>query len=357
MANFKAATETPDAVEHHGAKLRAAYAGPALEYAAATRAAGLFDHAYRSMISARGGDRARFIHSMTTNDVQGLAPGHGLYAVLLDVRGHILADLDIYCEEDQLLMAMDLDLVEKALAALGKYNIGGRTALNRLPLSALAVAGPKSSDVLREALGVTPPAPGQFARMTEQGACVIYDYSTGLEGYEIWAAPQELDPMRAALVEKGKPCGLLPCGAQTLEILRIEAGIPKYGSELAEDTLPLEAGIEAGARPAISFNKGCYIGQEIVERTRSRGRVNWKLMGLIVESLAAPPPEEKLMKDGTHVGEITSACVSIGLGKTIALAYLRREAAEPGTRLALASGSGAVVASLPFIVWPERCIP
>lgn len=348
MAGLEAASEAPHEIEYHGAKLRASYAGVALEYAAARDAAGLFDHAYRAMISARGSDRARFIHSMTTNDVKSLAPGHGLYSVLLDVRGHILADLDVYCEEDQLLIATDCDLVEKIFAALGKYNIGNRTVLNRLPLSSLAVVGPKSGALLREALGVTPPAQGQFTRMAEQDVRVIYDYSAGLEGYEVWAAPQELDALRAVLIEKGKPAGLAPCGAQTLEMLRIEAGIPKYGSELAEDTLPLEAGIHAGARPAVSFNKGCYIGQEIVERARSRGRVNWKLMGLIVESPSAPP-EEKVMKDGAQVGEITSSCVSIGLGKTIALAYLRREAADPGTRLVLASGAGAAVTSLPFI--------
>jgi folate-binding protein YgfZ len=126
--------------------------------------------------------------------------------------------------------------------------------------------------------------------------------------------------------------------------LRIEAGIPRYGSELSEDTLLLEAGL----LNAVSFTKGCYVGQEIVERTRTRGHVNWKLVGLIVRAPEAPAPGEKLTSAGQEIGEVTSACVSPTLGQTIALAYVRREIAEPGTQLALASGPAAEVTTLPF---------
>ena len=99
---------------------------------------------------------------------------------------------------------------------------------------------------------------------------------------------------------------------------------------------------------ALSFNKGCYVGQEIVERARSRGHVNWMLMGLVVESETPPPACEKLTRDGRDIGEITSSCVSPTLGKTIALAYLRREISEPGTKLNFSSGTGAEVVGLPF---------
>jgi glycine cleavage system aminomethyltransferase T len=99
---------------------------------------------------------------------------------------------------------------------------------------------------------------------------------------------------------------------------------------------------------ALSFNKGCYVGQEIVERARSRGHVNWKLMGLVVESEVPPPAGEKLVREGREIGEVTSSCVSPTLGKTIALAYLRREVSEPGTKLALPSGAVAEVVVLPF---------
>jgi folate-binding protein YgfZ len=137
---------------------------------------------------------------------------------------------------------------------------------------------------------------------------------------------------------------MLPGGTRALETLRIEVGIPRYGQELGEDTIPNEAGLWN----ALSFNKGCYVGQEIVERARSRGHVNWKLMGLVVESEVAPPAGEKLTRDGREIGEVTSSCVSPTLGKTIALAYLRREVSEPGTKLEFPSGTVAEVVALPF---------
>jgi folate-binding protein YgfZ len=148
----------------------------------------------------------------------------------------------------------------------------------------------------------------------------------------------------------GAACGqaptydMLPCGSEALETLRMEAGIPRYGPDLGEDTLLLEANL----LNAVSFTKGCYIGQENVERTRSRGHVNWMLVGLIVAGPLAPPPETKIISEGKEIGEITSSCNSPALGKTLALAYVRREAAEAGTRLVLASGVPAEVTSLPF---------
>ena len=148
----------------------------------------------------------------------------------------------------------------------------------------------------------------------------------------------------------GAACGqaptydMLPCGTEALESLRIEAGIPRYGAELAEDTLLLEAGL----LNAVSFTKGCYLGQEIVERARSRGHVNWRLVGLTVDSAQPPAPGEKLTAAEKQIGEITSACVLPSPGKTIALAYVRREVAETGTQLALASGAAAEVTALPF---------
>lgn len=342
-------TSSPE-IEYHGARLLAQYSDHAAEHLAARRAAGLFDRSFRAMISARGSDRTRFLHSMTTHDVKGLAPGRGLYAVMLDVKGHILADLEIYCENDQFLIVTDADLVEKVLAGLGKYNIGGRVPLERLPLAAVSVAGPKSAEVLHEFFPAPLPGAWEFGNTTFEGRPLrlIHDDSTGERGYELWAAPEDVTAVRGALLEKGRAHGLIACGARAAETLRIEAGLPKYGSELAEDTLPLEAGLEAGPRVALSFNKGCYIGQEIVERARSRGRVNWKLMGLFVETPEAPATGEKIIKDGNPVGEITSACASPSLSKTIAMAYLRREVAEPGNRLSLASGVKAEVTSLPF---------
>ncbi|MGH9353432.1 MAG: hypothetical protein ACRD2G_14930, partial [Terriglobia bacterium] len=210
-----AASASPPEIEYHGARLRAWYSYPIAEHRAVRSAAGLFDRAFRTMFSAKGSDRTRFLHSMTTNDVKGLTPGRGLYATMLDVRGHILADLDLYCEEDQFLIATDADLIEKVLATLNKYNIGGRVPLERLPLAALSVEGPQARTILQELLQAPLPGQGEFTAVAFAGRTLrlMRGGSTGEEGYELWAAPEELEPLRSALLEKGTAQGLAPCGS------------------------------------------------------------------------------------------------------------------------------------------------
>ncbi|MGH9640206.1 MAG: aminomethyltransferase family protein, partial [Bryobacteraceae bacterium] len=270
------------------------------------------------------------------------------YATLLDARGHILADLRIYCAEDHFILDVDADLLEKALQSLSRYNIGGRTPLDPLAATAVAIQGPESRRLLEEALEIRVPVLTELSHfVTNFGAQpvrIIRAGSAGEDGYEVWIESNEATALWDALMGCGRARGLLACGASALETLRIEAGIPKYGFELAEDVLPLEAGL----LNAISFTKGCYLGQEIVERARSRGRVNWKLTGLWIDSSIVPARGEKALNDGKEIGEITSACLSPTLGRVIAMAYVRREVAEPGSKLTLASGASVEVVSLPF---------
>lgn len=335
--------------EYHGVILPAWRSDSLAEHHAVRRAAGLFDFSFRAQFSATGSDRVRFIHGMVSNDVRNLVPGGGVYATILDVRGHILADVRIYCCEDRLLLETDADLIEKAMATLNRYNIGGRVPLERTEQTALALQGPASGQIVQEVLGVAPPGPEEYRHTAIQfeGAQlrVIRASITGEEGYEIWGGAEAIRKTGTLLLERGAPQGVLACGWRALETLRIEAGIPMYHAELAEDTLPLEANLTS----ALSFNKGCYIGQEIVERARSRGRVNWTLAGLTIDSAGPPRAGDKVSRGDQEVGEITSACVSPTLGKTIALGYLRREASEPGTNLSLGSGSAAIVTALPFV--------
>lgn len=333
---------------YHGAPMQAYYSDPVAEHQAVRTAAGIFNLPFRSIFSAQGSDRARFLHNMVTNDVKGLTPGRGVYATMLDLRGHILADLRIYCDENQFFVETDADLLEKVLATLGHYNIGSRVPLDPLSLGILSVQGPKAGALLARTLRADLPGPGELRNALVNGQWgglrVIRSSITGEEGFELWAPPAAASPLREELLAAGSADGLLPCGSAALETLRIEAGIPVYGAELAEDTLPLEANL----LNALSFTKGCYIGQEIVERARSRGHVNWKLAGLFVDSPQPPAPGEKLLREGKPIGEITSVCASPTLQRTIALGYVRREVAEPGNVLQLASGAKAEVTNLPF---------
>lgn len=334
--------------EYHGALVPARFTDPAAEHLSVRQSAGLFDFSFRAKFSMKGQDRARFLQRIVSNDVKNLAPGQGTYATLLNAQGHILADFRIYCAEDSFILDTDADLLEKAVQALGRYIIADRITLQALELFTLSIQGPRSRPWIEEALRSSLPALAEYGHVAAElpglPLRVARATSTGEEGYELWVGPEGMRDAWTALLGPAHKHGALPVGTEALESLRIEAGIPRYGPDFGEDTLPLEAGL----MNALSFNKGCYIGQEIVERARSRGHVNWKLVGLVVESAQPPASGEKLLAEGKEIGEVTSACASPTLGKTLALAYVRREAAEPGTLLALASGPAAEVAVLPF---------
>jgi len=336
---------------YHGAEVPLRFGGARSEHQVVRTATGLFDFSFRTKFALAGEHRVRFLHRIVSNDIKNLSAGQGTYATLLNAQGRILADLRIYADADRLWIDTDADLAEKAMTTLKRYIIGDRVDIEPSELCAVALQGPQSRKALNELLGS-----GVAPLEREMDHCVVEREgqraraarlsSTGEEGYEVWLATEAIVGLwRAAhSVDRGSP--VIPCGSEALESLRIEAGIPRYGQELAEDTLPLEAGL----LNALSFNKGCYIGQEIVERTRSRGHVNWKLMGLRLEADApVPAPGESVTADAKSIGEVTSACFSPTLGRPLALAYVRREVSEPGTELALASGAIAEVSQLPFV--------
>jgi aminomethyltransferase len=338
--------------EYHGALVPSCFSDAVAEHKAVREASGLFDFSFRGKFAMKGRDHAKFLHRIVSNDIKRLVPGQGTYATLLNPQGHILADMRLYCAEGRFFVDTDADLRDKALVGLRRYVISDQVEFEPLDLYALAFQGPRSRPLLEKTLHINLPAMQEFDHFASNYAGfpvhVVCATSTGEEGYEVWADAKGLLAIWGAACGQAPTYGMLPCGTQALETLRIEAGIPRYGQELGEDTIPNEAGLWN----ALSFNKGCYVGQEIVERARSRGHVNWKLMGLVVDSESPPAAGEKLAQEGREIGEVTSSCVSPTLGKTIAMAYLRREVAEPGTKLAFASGVVAEVVGLPFYQRP-----
>jgi len=334
--------------DYHGAAVPLRYAGHVKEHQAVRQAAGMFDFSFRARFALTGDDRVRFLHRIVSNDIKRLVPGQGTYTTLLNAQGHILTDFRVYCATDRLLIDTDADLREKTMQSLQRYIIGDRVQIVPVDCIALAIQGPKSSQFLERLFPSSSPPAGELDHVesTYSGSPVrvIRATSTGEEGFEIWAEANTITGIWDSVCGTSSPGGPTPCGTEALESLRIEAGIPRYGADMGEDTIPLEACL----LNALSFNKGCYIGQEIVERARSRGHVNWKLTGLLVEGATPPSPGEKLISAGKEIGEVTSACISPTLGKTIAMAYLRREVSDPGAHLAFASGAAAEVTSLPF---------
>jgi len=334
--------------EYHGAIVPARFTDPTEEHLAVRSAAGLFDFSFRAKFALTGKDGSKFLHRIVSNDIKSLGDGQGTYAALLNPQGQILADLRVYVAQDRLLVDTDADLHAKAMGILRRYIIGDQVQIEPLETRSLAFEGPQAAGLLEKTLHVDLPPMKEYQHFATNYAGfpvrVVRMSNAGEEGYEVWVSAKGMLGLWGAACGQAPSYGMLPCGTEALESLRIEAGIPRYGSELGEDTLPLEANL----MNALSFNKGCYIGQEIVERARSRGAVNWKLAGVTIESAQPPNPGEKLTLDGKEVGEVTSSCVSPTLQKTIALAYVRKEHVAAGTSLQTASGAAAQVASLPF---------
>jgi aminomethyltransferase len=316
------------------------------EFQALVSGCGVYDLGSRAKISLSGSDRVRWLNGMVTNNVRDLAPGSGVYAFLLNPQGHILGDLYAYNRGETLLVDTDRAQVEKILAVFDKYIIMDDVEVADISdkLTSIGVAGPGARESLRRAgIEFAELKPLQFAETTWQqiSLTVVRGDSTLVESYELWLAPENIGSIQEALVK----AGARPVGTAAVELLRIAAGNPRYGIDIRERDLPQETEQER----ALSFVKGCYVGQEIVERIRSRGQVRRKFTGFDIHG-ELPTPGSKVQVDGKDVGEITSVASLPWSGgdRRVALGYIRREAATPGKRLD-AGGSEASVASLPFI--------
>jgi len=289
----------------------------------------------RGRILARGRDRARLLHNLTSNEIKKLAPGSGCYAFLLSPQGRIQADLTLLAFADHLLLDTEPELREKIVQHIRRYIVADQVELEDVTASTCAVAleGPQAAAVLANA-GSAIPGP-DYSHLQWGEAAVASLSLTGQPGFRIYAAAARADEISGALAAAGAQ----PATDEEARLVRLENGRPRYGEDIRDTSLPQET----GQMHAVSFNKGCYLGQEIVERIRAQGHVNRKLIRLHLDSAAPLAAGSKLTAGGADAGEITSSAYSPALGKTVALAYVRASYAEPGQALAT-SGIPAVVA-------------
>jgi len=330
--------------EYSGAATAADFGNVRAEFEALVADAGVYDLGWRAKISVLGGDRTRWLNGMITNNVRDLAQGHGLYAFLLNPQGRVLADLYAYNRGSSLLVDTDQSQVRKVLEVFDHYIIMDdvEVAMNE-KLTAIGIAGPKARGALRSA-GVEFPElePLQYHDLTWRNTelTIVRGDSPTVESYELCLAPENVKSVWEALLKADAK----PVGTAALELLRIASGIPRYGQDIREKDLPQET----GQQRALHFTKGCYIGQEIVERIRSRANVHRSFIGFEISG-PLPALGIKIQADGKDVGEITSsASLPVAGGENaVALGYLRREAALPGKQLH-AGGAAATVANLPF---------
>jgi folate-binding protein YgfZ len=340
--------EAPLLADYRGATTAARFGDPQQESAALIKGCGIYDLGLRARISLTGGDRTRWLNGMVTNNIRDLATGHGVYSFLLNPQGRILADMYAYNQGEALIVETDRSQVEKIVATFDHYIIMDDVEVTNVSerQTALGLEGPRARAVLNIA-GIEVPNLKPLQMITPQCncdcscvECTVIRGDGPQESYEIWLAPKDVYKTWQALIA----AGATPVGSEALEMQRIAAGIPLYGVDIRERDLPQET----EQTQALNFNKGCYVGQEIVERIRSRGNVHRKFTGFVVEGAAAIAPGTKIVADEKEVGEITSAATLPTFGnRTVALGYIRREVGLPGRGVIIGSYK-AVVAQLPL---------
>lgn len=318
--------------------------------------AGLIDLSCSGIFELQGDDRTRFLHGMVTNDIRSLTAGSGCYAAFLSPQGRMTTDLRVFCTKDSLFLTTEPAGREKLGPGLRKYIIGSRPVLldRSEELALLSLQGPKATEMLTKLfpkeLSLERPYDHCEATLAGAMARVCRVSRTGAGGFDFIVERHSLPQAWTLILEKGRNDGVQPVGFASFNVQRIEAGIPWYGLDMDENTLPIEAGLE---KEAISFNKGCYIGQESVARITYRGHVNRKLVGFGLAGSQPASKGDKVWKDGQEVGWITSSAYSPSLKIAIALGYLRREVLEPGTIVLIATGNGDVSANVTPLPFPE----
>lgn len=318
-------------------------------YAAAREGAIVIERADRAQLRVRGRDPVRMLHGLLTNDLAAATPDRAVYGAMLTPKGRMIADARALVEADgAVLLDFDTAAGEALAAHLRKMvpPLFAKAEPVEPPLRTLGVYGPHAAAVVREVTGLDVADDTAEYDVTRDGDLVaIATRETGLPGFDLLVAERE-DGAAAALRSRLLEAGARPAADATFETLRIEAGRPRWGAELTEERIPLEAGL---LERAISTSKGCYTGQEVIIRILHRGHVNWQLRGLTFGQIDAPEPGTELVAEegGKVVARVTSAVASPSLGEAVGLAYVRREV-EPGAELRLPDGARARVAELPM---------
>lgn len=339
--------------EESGWLLPRRFGDPAREYRAVRSGVGILDLCDRALLRFTGPDRLSYLQGMLSNDVKKPTAGEGIYAAILDIQGKILADTRLFCLDDAFLLELWEPLKEKILAHLNHYLVADDVEIADLTeqYAVLSLQGPKSPLLLKGLFPDAEPLSNELAHcalhLGSAEVRIVRCSHTGEQGYDLFVPAKDLLHAASVVQEKGKSFSLSWVGAEAREILRIEAGILRYGVDMSEDNLLLETGLER----AVSFHKGCYLGQEVVERIRSRGHVNRKLAGLAFEGETIPVRGSPIRADRKEIGTVTSAALSPARKHAVALGYVHRDYLEPGTAVTVESAgvtARAIVSSLPF---------
>ena len=326
---------------------------PLDDYRVIREGAALGELMARGRIAVSGGDRAAFLQGLLTNDIQALTPGSGCYAAWLTPQGRMTTDMHVLEAGHMILLDLPAAQVESVLERLNQFVFTEDVQLGNLTetLKGVAVHGPAAAAAIERGLNehLRPAEWPDYhhVRSSYGGESVVIARidQLGVPGFVLYVGSERADVLRDTLIASGAR----PVDAEMINAARIEAGYPLFGLDMDDDIIPLEAGIESRA---ISFSKGCYVGQEVVIRVlhRGHGRVLRKLVGLRFDSNRAIPRGTRLQAGGRDVGFITSSAVSPAIG-TIALGYVHRDFVAPGSRVSTSVDgidAAATVNALPF---------
>ncbi len=322
---------------------------PAAEHRAVMTGVGLIDRSALGKVTVTGRDRVAFLQGMLSNDIKALQPGQGCPAAFLDAVGKVVSLLTVYALEDRVLLELPAGSTERFLQTIDKFLISEKASFEAADdaYAVLSLQGPKAGETLARVAGSTielEPYAHAEVSIADGPVRVARRSDAVTLGFHCWAAAEHAPVVRKALRE----AGAMAVGAEAAEVLRVEAGIPVYGRDVDEGVILPETRLDA----YWSYTKGCYIGQETVARVKYRGHINRGLSGLVLEGERVPSHGDPIVLGDTQVGRVTSAVLSLALGKPVALGYVRREHFEPGSALSVKIGGSLVsarVAELPFV--------
>lgn len=332
------------------------YGDVAAEVRALREGCGLLDRSFVGRLELTGADRQRFLNGLVTCDVKALTPGAGAYGFFTAIKGKVLFDVAVLALADRLRLELPPGSEGAVAEHLSKYQIADRVEVS--PLTAtlpLTLAGPRAAEVLAATGGggdladlAGAPWSSASAMLAGFEVVAVRQGLIGVPALTLWVAAADAAGLAEALLAAGGPAGLVPVGVDAAEVVRSEAGIPRFGRDFGPDHFPQETGLDETAG-AVSYTKGCYLGQEVVARIHYRGGVNRLLRGLRFEAGAGTPlPGAALLFEDREAGTATTVVSSPALGRTVGLAILHKRAATPGTILEVAGGGRAEVVELPF---------
>jgi folate-binding protein YgfZ len=355
--------------EYFGCALPANYGDTQREYKFARESVALSDKNYRAVLSFTGTDRVRYLNAMLTGNIRDLAPGHGDISLLLNPQGRIFAEVETLALEDRLLVISYAMIRAKLVETFDRFIIMDDVTMEDSTdkFGTLALEGPKAAEIVRELCGLDLTSLEEFAHAEKQVAgisCrVIRTSSAGIPDADFLAPRENLAALWDALLEAARKHGGGPVGYEALNVVRLEDGVAWFGVDFDENQIPHQAALES---THISYTKGCYTGQEIVERVRSRGqiqrrRVMLRFAGDAIpragEPLFAPPAEnvaehaaensaehaaENSAERGVEIGFVTRAARSPKFGAVIGMGYVRREQMDPGSKVKWSGGAAEV---------------